>query len=64
MAKKKSTEKAAAKNQLKYKQIAVEITFTDGEKEMNNFNSSADCFRFIEKAVSEHYADSIRVELF
>ena len=53
-----------AENQIKYKQITVEITFTDGEKEMKNFYSPAGCFRHIEKAVTEHYADSIRIELF
>ena len=33
-------------------------------KEVNNFNSPTDCFRYIEQAVSKHYADTVRIELF
>ncbi len=68
MAKKKKTVKkpkpATANKRLKYKQLAVEFAFTDGGTETVTFYSPADCFRYIERTVTEHYADSVRVELF
>ena len=68
MAKKKTTAKkpkpTTANNPLKYKQMTVEIAFTDGGVNTATFYSPADCFRYIERTVTEHYADSVRVELF
>ena len=72
MAKKNKTKKTTAKKQkitisnnpLKYKQMTVELAFTDGEIETVTFYSPADCFRYIERTVTEHYANSVRVELF
>ena len=61
MAKKQAANKKKA---LRYKQMTAEITFTDGEIKTLTFYKPADCFRNIERIVSEHYADSIRVELF
>ena len=66
-AKKRAKKKAKAtttNTQLKYKQMTVEIVFTDGEIETITFYNPADCFRYIERTVTEHRVDSIRVELF
>ena len=72
MTKKKTSKKKAAKKQesvavaspLKYKQLTVEFAYTDGGIETVTFYSPSDCFRYIERAVTEHYADSVRIELF
>ncbi len=68
MAKKKKTikkpEPTTANKPLKYKQMTVEIAFTDGGIETVTFYSPAEFFRYIERTVTEHYADSVRVELF
>ena len=70
MAKKKKVKKgekrktADVKTEVSYKQTTVEIFFTDGEIETVTFYNPADCFRYIERTVAEHYADRVRVELF
>lgn len=68
MAKKKKTAKKAetsvVNEPLKYKQITAEIVFTDGGIETATFYRPSECFRYIERTVGEHYADSVRVELF
>ena len=61
MAKKKRIK---TDGQVKYKQMTVEITFTDGEIQVHNFYDPSKCFRYIEQAVSEHYTDRVRIELF
>ncbi len=62
--KKKQSEPTAAVSRLKYKQITVEFAFTDGGIETVTFYSPADCFRYIERTISEQYTNSVRVELF
>jgi len=68
MAKKKKAAKkkkpTVVNEPLKYKQITAEIVFTDGEIETATFYRPSECFRYIERTVGEHYADSVRVELF
>ena len=68
MAKKKKAKKkkqpVKAEGQVRYKQMTTELLFTDGEIKTVTFYKSAECFRFIERAVCEHYADTVRVELF
>lgn len=68
MAKKKKTAKqpepTVAVSRTKYKQITVEFAFTDGGTETVTFYSPVDCFRYIERTVSEQYTNSVRVELF
>ncbi len=68
MAKKKTEESKAAKERkrkpLKYKQMVVEIVYTDGEITTATVNSLVDCCWYIEQRASEHYVDSIRIELF
>ncbi len=52
------------KEPLKYKQITAEIMHTDGEIMTASFYDLKDCCRYIERVAGEHYADSIRIELF
>ena len=61
---KKKTEKNTTKKPLKYKQMVVEIMYTDGEITTATVNSLVDCCWYIEQRASEHYVDSIRIELF
>ena len=61
---KKETESNTTVDRPKYKQMTVEILFTDGELKTVTFYKPADCFRYIERTVCEEYADSVRVELF
>ena len=70
MAKNENRKKTVAKKAalaaggVKYKHMSVEIGFTDGEVGTATFYSLGDCFRYVERAVGEHYADRVRVELF
>ena len=63
MAKKKAA-KTTVIQPLKYKQMTVEIGFTDGGIKTVTYYSLSDCFRDIERIVGEHYANSVRIELF
>ena len=64
MAKRKTRESADAGMPLRYKQITVEIMYTDGEIATATFYKVSDCFGYIERTVSERYANSVRIELF
>ena len=60
----KVRKKDAAAGGVSYRQITVEIFFTDREVKMGTFYCLKDVLGYIEAGVRGRYADSVRIELF
>ena len=60
----KAAKKRKTAGPVAYRQITVEIFFTDGERALGTFHSVGDVLSYVENAVSGRYADSVRIELF
>jgi hypothetical protein len=63
-AQKQKTAGGAVPDAVRYRQVTVEISFTDGERGLETFHNIAGVLGYIENAVSGRYADSVRIELF
>ena len=64
MANPEKLEPLPEKELIKYKQMTVEIMYTDGEITTATFYDLKDCCRHIERLAAEHYTDRVRIELF
>ena len=64
MGKAKKGKGVGGNGEIEYKQMTVEILFTDGEMTTANFYTTNECFEYVERSVRERWADSVRVELF
>ena len=49
---------------VRYKQMTVEIFFTDREVKMGTFYRVKDVLSYIEEGVRSRYTDSVRMQLF
>ena len=63
-AKQNKHQKPAEPDTIKYKQMTLEILFTDGQVETVTFYNPENLLRFMAQIIRTHFADSIRIELF
>ncbi|MBN2456729.1 MAG: hypothetical protein JXB29_09380 [Sedimentisphaerales bacterium] len=54
----------SADARIKYKQMTLEILFTDGRMETVTFYTLENFMNFMNQTVRTNYTDSIRIELF
>ena len=60
----KVRKKDAAARGIGYRQMTVEMFFTDREMKMGTFYCLKDVLSYIEQGVRSRYTDSVRIELF